>query len=333
VRLRVTLPQGARGAYLVTVCVNARAQVRERSLRNNCRRAGQVTVPEPRAPLTPAPAPELPSPLVPGVPAPPPPVPDTTPPQTTINGAPAAIAGQSVATFWFSAGARSTFECRLDDGPWEFCSPPRQYTSLAAGPHRFEVRAVDTAGNVDPTPAEHAWTVDLTRPQTMIASGPSGLVASSEATFEVGSDDPAASFECRLDGGSWASCASPVALSGLADGAHTFDVRAIDLAANQDTTPASRTWTVDTTAPGTVISAGPSGEVPPGDVAFSFGSDDAGATFECRVDDAPFAPCVSPQPVLAPAPGPHTFEVRAVDPAGNADPSPAAGAWTTLAPG
>jgi hypothetical protein len=30
---------------------------------------------------------------------------------------------------------------------------------LSAGAHVFAVRAIDEAGNVDPTPANHVWTI------------------------------------------------------------------------------------------------------------------------------------------------------------------------------
>jgi hypothetical protein len=333
VRLRVVLPPGARGGYLVTVCLNVRRDVREKRTANNCRSAGLVTVADLPAAVPRAPEPPAPSAGIPGLPAPAPSSPpDATPPETTIDVAPPAMAGQSTATFWFSASRRATFECRLDAGPWAYCTSPRQYASLAAGPHLFEVRAVDAGGLVEPEPAAHAWTVDLTRPQTTITAGPAGTVASPAATLEFTSDDPSATFECRVDVAPWAPCASPAQVSGLTDGAHTFAVRAVDPAGNQDTTPDLRAWTVDTTAPGTEITGGPSGDVPAGDVAFSFTSEDPGASFECRVDEQPFSACVSPHPVPAPAPGAHTFEVRAVDAVGNADPSPAAGAWTTLAP-
>jgi Polysaccharide lyase/Bacterial TSP3 repeat len=89
---------------------------------------------------------------------------------------------------------------------------------------------------------------DSTPPDTTITSGPSGSVATSEVTFEFSSSEAGASFECRLDGAAWARCASPRTQSRLANGSHTFDVRATDAAANVDPSPATRTWIVAVTA-------------------------------------------------------------------------------------
>jgi hypothetical protein len=57
---------------------------------------------------------------------------------------------------------------------------------------------------------------------------------------------------------------------------------------------------------------------------FAFSSGDPAAGFECSLDRAAFASCTSPYTPSPLTPGRHTFEVRAVDAAGNADPSPAA---------
>jgi hypothetical protein len=87
--------------------------------------------------------------------------------------------------------------------------------------------------------------IDTTAPQTTILAGPSGTVQSASASFSFESSEPGSSFECRLDAGPWGGCSSPWTYSGLANGAHAFSVRATDPANDTDSSPASRTWTVD----------------------------------------------------------------------------------------
>jgi hypothetical protein len=116
-------------------------------------------------------------------------------------------------------------------------------SGLAAGSHTFDVRATDTAGNVDASPATRTWAIDTTAPDTTIASGPSGTVTATTASFSFSATETA-TFGCRLDGAAFAACTSPKDYSALAAGSHTFDVRATDTAGNLDATPATRTWTV-----------------------------------------------------------------------------------------
>jgi glucose/arabinose dehydrogenase/PKD repeat protein len=86
---------------------------------------------------------------------------------------------------------------------------------------------------------------DTDPPDTTIGSGPSGTTTATSASFEFSSDEAGSTFECRLDGGTWAACTSPRAYSELAPGQHAFEVRATDPAGNVDSSPASRTWTVE----------------------------------------------------------------------------------------
>jgi Ca2+-binding RTX toxin-like protein len=98
-------------------------------------------------------------------------------------------------------------------------------------------------------------TSDTTPPETTIDSGPSGTVNSSSASFAFSSTEPDSTFECALDGASFSGCNSSQNYTELSDGSHTFQVRATDTASNTDTTPAERSWTVDTT--GTVDTTAP----------------------------------------------------------------------------
>jgi hypothetical protein len=92
------------------------------------------------------------------------------PPDTTISSAfegnGAMIQNGSTTTsssikIVFSATAGTnpvgSFECRLDNSVFSSCSSPATLTNLAAGKHNFQVRAIDTSGNRDPTPASFSW--------------------------------------------------------------------------------------------------------------------------------------------------------------------------------
>ncbi|MDQ3264414.1 MAG: Ig-like domain repeat protein [Myxococcota bacterium] len=251
---------------------------------------------------------------------------DTLPPDTSVAG-PASPSNSSSATLTFgSPEGGVTFQCSLDGAVFASCSSPLSLTSLSQGSHTFRVRAVDAAANVDPTPAQHGWVVDLTPPDTTL-SGPPPLTNLNTATLSFVADEPA-TFVCNLDGAAAAACTSPVNLTGLADGPHTFTVRATDLAGNLEVAAASHGWTVDTTPPQTTLTGFPPAVDSSTTPSFSFTSSAAGSTFECSLDGAVFTACTSPRGYSGLVDGPHTFAVRATDPATNTDPTPAQYSWT-----
>ena len=85
---------------------------------------------------------------------------------------------------------------------------------------------------------------DTMPPETTIDSGPSGTVKQNNATFYFFSSEAGSTFGCSLDSVTFSACPSPKRYTGLANGSHTFSVRAVDGARNLDATPASRAWTV-----------------------------------------------------------------------------------------
>jgi hypothetical protein len=101
---------------------------------------------------------------------------------------------------------------------------------------------------------------DPIAPQTTIDSTPIALTSRTFATFTFSGIDnvtPAVQlhFQVKLDGGPWTAASAPMTFTGLANGSHTFQVRAIDAAGNTDPNPASFDWTVDTIAPSVALSA------------------------------------------------------------------------------
>lgn len=86
--------------------------------------------------------------------------------------------------------------------------------------------------------------------------------------------------------------------------------------------------TPDTTPPDTTITSDPSGTMTSTTATFGFTSTDANSTFQCALDSAAFASRTSPFTYSSVAAGSHTFQVKAADPAGNVDPTPASASWT-----
>lgn len=92
-------------------------------------------------------------------------------------------------------------------------------------------------------------------PETAITAGPTGRTGDSSPSFAFESNDPAATFECSLDGRAFTPCASPTAYAGVTESPHTFVVRAVDAAGSADPTPAERSFIADASVDAMVSAA------------------------------------------------------------------------------
>jgi hypothetical protein len=183
-------------------------------------------------------------------------------------------------------------------------------------------RAFDGDSNGSPVPDLGAYElVDVTAPKTVITGGPSGPTSDNTPvfTFRSGSE---VTFHCQIDGSAFQACSSPVTTTPLADGAHSFVVRATDPVFNVETSPPTRSFTVDTVTPDTRFTKKAPKRFFKEKVKFKFASSEAGAHFQCQLDGRPWRSCGSTFKYGVKR-GKHTILVRAIDRAGNTDKTPA----------
>ena len=83
----------------------------------------------------------------------------------------------------------------------------------------------------------------------------------------------------------------------------------------------------DDSKPNTTITAGPRNPTSARIATFRFTSSQAGSKFECKHMSGPWTACTSPRTYRSLALGSHTFRVRAIDPSGNVDATPAVRTW------
>src|ERR1044071_9078954 len=246
------------------------------------------------------------------------------------------------------------FECSLDGGPFANCNTPSKFDNLTDGSHTIEVKSSDNVGNDDESPASFIWTIDTVPPTTSFSSavdgnrnsvGAGGNTSSRDMTFTFSGTDSGTGlslFECSLDGAQFSTCDSPIELTDLVDGSHTFSARSKDNVANQDQSPATFTWIIDTSPPTTSIdsvvdgkkdSLSNSSSTQSNSITFTFSGNDTGKSevkrCECSTDNSDFVTCTSPFgfPNLL-SDGSHTFKVRAEDNSGNKDASPEVFGWS-----
>lgn len=237
---------------------------------------------------------------------------DLTPPQLSLSSAKVGLTNLDTNTLTFDANENVTFSCNVDEAGFAACQSPLALSGLADGNHVVQVVATDLAGNASPS-ASAQWTVDTAPPTT---SASFVKTPYNVFTFTLAASEENSVFNCSVDGQTPHACSSPVVVSGLPLGLHTFFAQAVDPAGNVDGKGASVTFQV--TPPSTTASVV---QIANNGFTFSFASDAPNATFVCSVDGNASSACTAPYTVTGFEVGSHTFVVRAIDQAGSQDPT------------
>jgi len=163
-------------------------------------------------------------------------------------------------------------------------------------------------------------------PDTVIDAAPPAQTSQTSATFSFHSTQTPATFQCQLDGGTATTCASPTPpYPGLAEGSHTFSVKATTTTGT-DPTPATATWIVDTIPPtAPTITGATASTATTVNLVWTAANDANGiAGYDITRNSAPLTSVsgstTSYSDTTAAANTTYTYQVVARDPAGNISP-------------
>ncbi len=111
---------------------------------------------------------------------------------------------------------------------------------------KWTQNTTSSTGRVSLQSATLVSAADTTSPTTVITDGPidGSTITDDMPTFDFSSGDGGVSYQCRIDGSTYSTCASPFTTATLGTGAHTFDVRSTDASGNTETRPPRRSFTV-----------------------------------------------------------------------------------------
>ncbi len=140
--------------------------------------------------------------------------------QTSVNTKlsktvrPALVSNSTTAAFKFSCTAgKCAYKCRLDANPWQKCKSAKTYFGLAPGAHTFKVKATNSAGQTDRTPAQYTW--HITYLMSPVSAGGNHTCA---MTGSGGIECWGYNANGQVGDGTTADKKAPVDVSGLASG-------------------------------------------------------------------------------------------------------------------
>jgi hypothetical protein len=165
------------------------------------------------------------------------------------GGLPAPVTSSTNASLGFTATGQTTLACVLDGVTQGTCTSPASFSGLADGSHTFTL--VADKGLASEVSFSYSWLVDTVAPTAPTITGPTGRVASGDASVTVTPAGLNDTVTCTVD--SVVTSCSALSLTGLADGDHNVTSTASDAAGN--TAQSSLDWTVDTTGPSATTSA------------------------------------------------------------------------------
>ena len=235
-----------------------------------------------------------------------------------------------------TAAEVASYEVMIDTGDWIDVGDVTTFTvadddALADGSHTFKVRAVDQLANRS-TSGSLDFIVDTTLPTTPSNITRTSADADSTPTFtwDAASDATSgvASYQVRIDSGDFSDVGNVTTFTvadddALADGSHTLEVKAVDSAGNVGEA-GGLTFTIDATPPTTPTNI--TKTTPDSDDTPTFTWDAATdvtsgvASYQVRIDSGDFTDVGNVTTFTVESAlrgGSHTFEVRAVDGAGN----------------
>jgi hypothetical protein len=251
-----------------------------------------------------------------------------------LSGAPSSPSAIRNALINVTGAGISSYQFQLDSGSWSVEAPlatPISFSGLTDGPHSLRVRGRDSILNtLQSVPTTVTWTVDTTLPITTIVQAPASLSTSASNIIIFRSSKQGTTFQCQLDGGGFAPCASPYVYSALSSGNHTFDVIGSDLAGTSEPTLASHSWKIDTTSTIAVLA-----NVPPAltnSTSTSIWVSGTGiVAYRYQLDAGTYSADVAPSALISLkglANGAHSLSVIGKDAAGLYQTSPTSIAWT-----
>ena len=153
---------------------------------------------------------------------------DTTAPAAVTLTGPSGLINDNTPTYTIGGGTGGTLQCKIDGGSFIAVTSPYTTPALTDGAHTITCRSIDAAGN-ETAPVAQSVTIDTSVPTLNIADGTPRWDGKHDFSFTT---SEAATVQCKVDGGSYATVTSPFTTAELATGSHTLTCIATDAAGN-----------------------------------------------------------------------------------------------------